>query len=46
MYIKNILEAIGKTPFVKLQKNNSAQIYAKAEFLNLDRSVKNRIANL
>jgi cysteine synthase A len=44
---KNILELIGDTPVVKLNKlndKNSAQIYCKLEFFNPLGSVKDRIA--
>ena len=44
MYITNILDAIGNTPLVKLQKSNSGKIYAKAEFLNPGGSIKDRVA--
>ena len=42
----NILEAIGRTPLVKLNnitKNIKSEIYVKAEFLNPGGSVKDRI---
>jgi cystathionine beta-synthase len=46
MQTKNILEAIGKTPLVKInrlfQKQN-VEVYAKCEFLNPGGSVKDRI---
>ena len=45
--VKNILELIGNTPVVKLNKlndKNSAQIYCKLEFFNPLGSVKDRIA--
>ncbi|MCB0310889.1 MAG: pyridoxal-phosphate dependent enzyme [Bdellovibrionales bacterium] len=43
----NILEAIGNTPLVKLNKvvePNSATVYAKCEFLNPTGSIKDRMA--
>jgi len=43
----NILETIGNTPMVKLNNlvdNDSAEIYAKLDFLNPGGSVKDRIA--
>lgn len=46
MIFENILETIGKTPLVKLQKiskNLSANLYAKCEFFNPGGSVKDRI---
>ncbi len=47
MIINNILEAIGKTPIVKLNrvgKELPCALYAKCEFLNPGGSVKDRIA--
>ncbi len=47
MLFDNILEAIGKTPLVKLQKiagDLPANIYGKCEFFNPGGSVKDRIA--
>ena len=46
MRYKNILEAIGKTPLVKLNRVTAgckAEIYAKCDYLNLGGSVKDRI---
>ncbi|MCY4512163.1 MAG: pyridoxal-phosphate dependent enzyme [Bdellovibrionales bacterium] len=46
MTAKNILETVGNTPLVKLQKLGShlpANIYAKCEFFNPGGSVKDRI---
>ncbi len=45
--MNNILEAIGKTPLVKINniaKDLKCQLYAKCEFLNPGGSVKDRIA--
>ncbi|KAE9552988.1 hypothetical protein FO519_003792 [Halicephalobus sp. NKZ332] len=47
--LDNILEAVGKTPLVKLNKipqslGIECDVYAKAEFLNAGGSVKDRIA--
>ncbi len=47
MIINNILEAIGKTPIVKLNRVGAelpCSLYAKCEFLNPGGSVKDRIA--
>lgn len=47
MLIENILQAIGKTPIVKLNKigkDLACELYAKCEFLNPGGSVKDRIA--
>ena len=46
MIINNILEAIGKTPIVKLNKIGSeieCNLFAKCEFFNPGGSVKDRI---
>ena len=46
MLLKNILQAIGKTPIVKINrisKNLDCELYAKCEFLNAGGSVKDRI---
>ncbi|MAJ45163.1 MAG: cystathionine beta-synthase [Candidatus Marinimicrobia bacterium] len=46
MIRKNILEAIGKTPVVKLNKiakNLKCNLYAKCEFFNAGGSIKDRI---
>jgi cystathionine beta-synthase len=48
MRYDNILEAIGRTPLVKLNRltrGSPAQVYAKCEFLNPGGSVKDRIGN-
>lgn len=47
MLCNNILDSIGNTPLVKLQrigKNLDANLYAKCEFMNPGGSVKDRIA--
>lgn len=47
MLCNTILDSIGKTPLVKLQRVGShldANLYAKCEFLNPGGSVKDRIA--
>ncbi len=47
MLLNNILEAVGKTPLVKLNKITKdlrANIYVKCEFMNPGGSVKDRIA--
>ena len=46
MIINNILEAVGNTPIVKLNKIGSdlkCQLYAKCEFFNAGGSIKDRI---
>lgn len=48
MILDNILQAIGKTPIVKLNRIGSelpCELYAKCEFLNPGGSVKDRIAD-
>ena len=44
MYYDNILDLIGNTPLLSLEKTTGLQIYAKAEFLNPGGSIKDRIA--
>ena len=44
MVIKNVLDMIGNTPLVDLSPTMGCQIYAKAEFLNLGGSIKDRAA--
>ncbi|MFY9530387.1 MAG: pyridoxal-phosphate dependent enzyme [Candidatus Acidiferrales bacterium] len=47
MKCKNILEAIGNTPLIRLNrvaKNLPAEVYVKADYLNPGGSVKDRIA--
>jgi len=40
----NVLDLIGHTPMVKLEKMTGLNIYAKAEFLNPGGSIKDRVA--
>jgi cysteine synthase A len=44
MYIDSILDCIGNTPILSLQKQTRAKIFAKAEFLNPGGSIKDRVA--
>ena len=44
MVVKNVLDMIGNTPLVDLSPTMGCQIYAKAEFLNLGGSIKDRVA--
>ena len=44
MFHNSILEVIGSTPMIKLQKANHGNIFAKAEFLNPGGSIKDRLA--
>lgn len=44
MVIKNVLDMIGNTPMVDLSATTGCQIFAKAEFLNLGGSIKDRVA--
>ncbi len=44
MIINSILDCIGKTPLLSLEKSMGAKIFAKAEFLNPGGSIKDRIA--
>jgi cysteine synthase A len=44
MLLDSILEAIGKTPLLRLSRMSSGNVFAKAEFLNPGGSVKDRVA--
>ncbi|MGE5557072.1 MAG: cysteine synthase A [Bacillota bacterium] len=44
MLVTSILQCIGNTPLVSLEKSTGAAIFAKAEFLNPGGSIKDRIA--
>ena len=44
MYIENVIDLIGNTPLVSLEKTCGCRIFAKAEFLNPGGSIKDRIA--
>src|SRR5271170_7773705 len=47
MKCKNILEAVGDTPLIRLNrvtKGMAAEVYVKAEYMNPGGSVKDRIA--
>ena len=45
MLIKSVLETIGNTPLISLNKLSSGNVFAKAEFLNPGGSVKDRVAS-
>ena len=44
MYYDNVIDLIGNTPLISLEKTMGLPIYAKAEFLNPGGSIKDRIA--
>ena len=44
MITKNVLDLIGHTPMIKLEKMTDLNVYAKAEFLNPGGSIKDRVA--
>jgi len=44
LVVENILELIGNTPILSLEKMTGFKIFAKAEFLNPGGSIKDRIA--
>ncbi len=44
MVTGNVLDLIGNTPMIKLEKMTGFNIYAKAEFLNPGGSIKDRVA--
>lgn len=43
-FYNSVLEAIGNTPIIKLQKICNGEIFVKAEFLNPGGSIKDRVA--
>lgn len=44
MITNNVLDLIGNTPIVNLEPSTGMKIFAKAEFLNLGGSIKDRVA--
>ncbi|MGD9400923.1 MAG: cysteine synthase A [bacterium] len=44
MLIDSVLEALGKTPLIRLTAMSSGNVFAKAEFMNPGGSVKDRVA--
>ena len=46
MPIDSILEAVGNTPLIRLNKMSSGNVFGKAEFLNPGGSIKDRVAKL
>jgi cysteine synthase A len=44
MYYDNVIDLIGNTPLISLERTMGLPIYAKAEFLNPGGSIKDRIA--
>ncbi|OGW38278.1 MAG: cysteine synthase A [Nitrospirae bacterium RBG_13_39_12] len=44
MLIDSVLDAIGKTPLIRLKKMSSVNVLVKAEFLNPGGSIKDRVA--
>ena len=44
MITNNVLELIGNTPIINLEPSTGFKIFAKAEFLNLGGSIKDRVA--
>jgi cysteine synthase A len=44
MPINSILEAVGHTPLIRLNKMSSGNVFVKAEFLNPGGSIKDRVA--
>lgn len=43
MLIDSVLQAVGKTPLIRLTKMSSGNVFAKAEFLNPGGSIKDRV---
>jgi cysteine synthase len=44
MLLNSVLDAIGLTPLIRLNKMSSGNVFAKAEFLNPGGSIKDRVA--
>jgi cysteine synthase A len=44
MLIDSVLDAIGNTPLIRLNKMSSGNVFVKAEFLNPGGSIKDRVA--
>ena len=44
MLLKNVIDAIGNTPLLRMKKISSGNVFAKAEFLNPGGSIKDRVA--
>lgn len=44
MIIENVLDLIGNTPIISMKQSTGCSIYAKAEFLNVGGSIKDRVA--
>lgn len=44
MAVNSILDAVGKTPLIRLDNLSSGNVFAKAEFLNPGGSIKDRVA--
>jgi len=44
MYVDSVLESIGNTPLIRLNKLSSGNVFVKAEFLNPGGSIKDRVA--
>jgi cysteine synthase A len=44
MLIPSVLEVIGNTPLIRLEKMSSGNVFVKAEFLNPGGSIKDRVA--
>ena len=44
MLLNSVLDAVGRTPLIRLNKMSSGNLFAKAEFLNPGGSIKDRVA--
>ncbi len=44
MYYENVVDLVGNTPMINLEKFTGQKIFAKAEFLNPGGSIKDRVA--
>ena len=44
MLLNSVMDAVGRTPLIRLHKMSSGNVFAKAEFLNPGGSIKDRVA--
>ncbi len=44
MLLNSVMDAVGRTPLIRLNKMSSGNVFAKAEFLNPGGSIKDRVA--
>ena len=44
MLLNSVIDAVGGTPLIRLNRMSSGNVFAKAEFLNPGGSIKDRVA--